>query len=155
MTHYSQDRSAIDNSPSTKSKNYSSRPASVLSDSLCTLSARELQCPRRPTASRRTTSNCLDDGKTTLSTSTSMNYPNTIKSIETYDLTQNSTTHSTHKTKQQPPASQAPRFPGLANSSSQNLLLCTNSLPCSPSHSSCCPAALQASLLQTRVVPGM
>jgi hypothetical protein len=50
---------------------------------------------------------------------------------------------------------QAQRFPGLASSNPQNLLPCTNSLPCSFPHSSRCPAALQASLLQSRTAPGM
>ena len=158
-THYSQDRSvvpSIDNSSSTKSKNYSSRPASVPSDSPGTPSARERLCLQRPMVSQRTISNCLADGKATPSTSTSLNYPNTIKSTEIYNLTQNFITHSIPQNKQlQPLTSQAPCFPGLAGSNSQNLLPCTNSLPCSSSHSSRCPAALQASLLQPRTAPGM
>jgi len=55
----------------------------------------------------------------------------------------------------QPLTPQASRFPGLADSNSQNLLPCTNSLPRSSTHSLCCPTAPQASLLQPQAAPGM
>ena len=95
----------------------------------------------------------------TVSTSTT---PSTWQLPDSYDVVNLYGIHGnhTHSTPQnnlqlQPLTPQAPRFPGLAGSTSQNLLPCTNSLPCSSAHSSRCPAALQASLLQSRTAPGM
>ena len=149
--------SSTGNSSSTKSRNSSSRPASASSDSPNTPSIRERQYPRRPMVSPRTISNYLEDEKAMPSMSISTNYLNTIKSIETCNLMQNSTTHSTpqNNIQLQSLTPQAPRFPGLVGSNWQNLLPCTNSLPASFSRSSRCPAALQASFLQPRIIPGM